>query len=124
MKIAVPLQDGVLSAHFGRCEEYAFVDLDPETHAVLEETVLAAPPHQPGVLPGWVAEHGADIVITGGVGPRALQLFAQHGVHVVTGAPQAGAAQLAEAYARGELASGGNVCDHGHGSHHGGGCRH
>lgn len=112
MKVAVPLSGGVLSAHFGRCEAYAFVDVDPESHAVLSETVLDSPPHEPGVLPAWIAEQGADVVITGGVGRRAIQLFAQHGVEVVTGAPQVSASELASAYARGELSTSGNVCDH------------
>jgi predicted Fe-Mo cluster-binding NifX family protein len=127
MRIAVPLEGGLLSAHFGHCDRYAFVDVDPQTHEVLEETVLTPPPHEPGVLPAWVAEKGADAVITGGVGHRALQLFARHGVEVVTGAQPAPAAELATAFSRGELASGENACDHGHHRHrsrHGRGCQH
>jgi len=113
MRVAVPLQDGILSAHFGRCDAYAFVDVDPETHAVLDERILTSPPHQPGVLPAWVAQMGADVVITGGMGPRAAQLFEFHGVDVVMGAPQSKAAELATAYAKGELESRDNTCDGG-----------
>jgi len=113
MRVAVPLQDGILSAHFGRCDAYAFVDVDAKTHVVLDEKILISPPHQPGVLPAWVAQMGADVVITGGMGPRAVQLFEYHGVGVVMGAPEARAAELATAYAKGELELQDNTCDGG-----------
>ncbi len=60
-----------------------------------------------------------DVVIAGGMGPRAVQLFGHHGVEVVLGAPQAPPEELAGALVRGELRPGGNPCDHD--SH--GGCR-
>ncbi len=112
MRIAIPLQDGVLSAHFGRCQAYAFIDTNPETKALTRQTVITSPPHQPGALPVWVAEHGADVVITGGMGPRAIELFQQHGVDVVLGAPSDEPEKVAEAYLRGDLTTTENVCDH------------
>ena len=119
MRIAIPLENGTLAAHFGRCDAYAFVDVDEASGEIRTTTILESPPHQPGVLPAWVARQGARVVIAGGMGPRAIQLFGSHGVEVVLGAPQAPPDQLAGALLRGELQATGNPCDHGE---HPGGC--
>ncbi len=60
------------------------------------------------------------VVIAGGMGPRAVQLFGHHGVEVVLGVPQAPPEELAGALVRGKLRPEGNSCDH---DSHGGGCR-
>lgn len=51
MRIAIPMADGVLAQHFGHCERFAFVDVDPGTKLVKGVTEVAAPEHQPGLLP-------------------------------------------------------------------------
>ena len=89
MRIAIPICEGVLSMHFGHCERFALVDIDPETKTIAGTTSVEPPPHEPGLLPGWLAERGVDLVIAGGMGVRAQQLFAQAGVNVITGAPAA-----------------------------------
>ncbi|NOZ78396.1 MAG: ATPase [Acidobacteria bacterium] len=112
MRIAIPLQDGVLSAHFGRCQAYAFIDANSDTKTLARQTVITSPPHEPGALPVWIAEHGADVVITGGMGPRAIELFERHGVEVVLGAPSDEPGKVAESFLRGELTTTGSICDH------------
>ncbi len=112
MRIAIPLQDGRLSAHFGRCQAYAFVDVDETSRQITAQKVVASPPHQPGVLPAWIADNGADVVITRGMGPRAVELFRERGVEVVLGAPSLEPGAVAGAYVRGELATTDNTCDH------------
>jgi predicted Fe-Mo cluster-binding NifX family protein len=71
-----------------------------------------APPHEPGLLPRWLHERGADVIIAGGMGQRAQQLFAQSGMTVVVGAPAETPEQLASAYLSGTLQAGENICDH------------
>lgn len=52
------------------------------------------------------------MVITGGMGRRALQLFESFGIRVVVGAPADTPERVATAYVAGNLITGENVCDH------------
>ncbi len=65
MKIMIPLAAGRLTAHFGHCEEFACVELNAETREILAQERLAAPSHEPGLLPRWLAEQGANLIIAG-----------------------------------------------------------
>lgn len=112
MKIAIPLADGRLSMHFGHCPAFGFYDVDEGRKAVTGKAVVAAPPHEPGVLPRWLHEQGATLVIAGGMGGRAQQLFASHGIDVVVGAPPEVADEIVAAYLAGTLRAGENACDH------------
>jgi predicted Fe-Mo cluster-binding NifX family protein len=112
MKIAIPLADGKLSLHFGHCEKFALVDVDPAAKRILKREDVEAPPHQPGLLPAWLAERGANVIISGGMGQRAQGLFASQGIEVVIGAPADLPERLIEEYLAGTLQTGENVCDH------------
>lgn len=112
MKIAIPLIEGRLSMHFGHCEEFAILEADQEGKTVVSTSLHRAPPHEPGSLPRWLHELGADVIIAGGMGQRAQQLFSENGITVVVGAPAETAEQLASAYLRGTLQAGENICDH------------
>jgi predicted Fe-Mo cluster-binding NifX family protein len=112
MRIAVPLAEGRLAMHFGHCQQFALLDADPDTRRILKREDIAAPPHQPGLLPAWLAERGATVIIAGGMGQRAQGLFAERGIEVVVGAPAEVPERLVEDYLAGTLASGDNVCDH------------
>ncbi len=112
MRIAIPLANGRLSMHFGHCEQFAFIDIDPQTGKIVARQDVPAPPHQPGFLPPWMAEQGVNVIIAGGMGQRALSLFAQLGIKVVVGAPSDLPENLVAAYINGTLQTGPNVCDH------------
>jgi ATP-binding protein involved in chromosome partitioning len=112
MRIAIPLAGGRLSAHFGHCERFALLDVDPSSKKVVRKEELAAPDHQPGLLPKWLAERGATVIIAGGMGSRAQGLFAEQGITVVVGAPAETPEALVAAYCAGTLTTGENVCDH------------
>ena len=112
MKIAIPIVEGRLSAHFGHCEEFAILEADEQSREIIHKSVHKAPPHEPGMLPRWLHEQGAEVIIAGGMGPRAQQLFAQNGITVVVGAPAEPPEQLASAYLSGTLQAGENICDH------------
>ena len=73
---------------------------------------LIPPPHEPGVLPRWLQEMGADVIIAGGMGARALDLFVQNGIKVITGAPVWTPEDLVRSYLDNTLKAGDNVCDH------------
>jgi len=112
MRIAIPLADGRLCMHFGHCEQFALVETDAAGKAVTGTRLLTPPPHEPGVLPRWLHEQGADVIIAGGMGQRAQGLFAQNGIQVVVGAPAGSPEEVASAYLAGTLETGRNVCDH------------
>ncbi len=112
MRIAIPLADGKLAMHFGHCEKFSLVDVDAETKAILKKEEVVPPPHEPGLLPRWLGELHTDVILAGGMGQRALQLFAQNGVKVVVGAPAESPEDLVSAYLNETLQTGGNVCDH------------
>ncbi len=117
LKIAIPMVDGELCMHFGHCEEFAFVEVDETTKEILKIENLTPPPHEPGVIPRWVGEMKATIIIAGGMGAMAKQILAQNGVEVVTGATPNTAENLVKAYLDGTLVCGDNVCDHTDGHH-------
>lgn len=112
MKIAIPLAGGRLCMHFGHCEQFALVEIDEQTRTLAKTGLVNPPPHEPGLLPRWLGELGANVIIAGGMGMRAQQLFAQNGVTVVVGAPADTPENLVKAYLCGTLVSGENACDH------------
>ncbi len=112
MRIAIPLAAGCLSAHFGHCETFALIDVDPDARKVTGRRDVQPPPHEPGLLPRWLAQQGANLIIAGGMGQRAQMLFAQQGIQVLVGAPSAEPQAIVSAYLDGTLVVGDNVCDH------------
>jgi len=112
MKIAIPVVGGNLSAHFGHCETFALIDVDMEAKKIIGRHDLPSPEHQPGLLPAWLAEQGANAIIAGGMGPQAQQLFARNNIEVVLGAPEAAPDRLVQDYLAGQLVAGENTCDH------------
>jgi Mrp family chromosome partitioning ATPase/predicted Fe-Mo cluster-binding NifX family protein len=112
MKIAIPITNGRLSSHFGHCEQFAIVDADAESKSITRTEMLTPPAHEPGVLPRWLSEMGVNLVIAGGMGQRALQLFAENNIDVVTGTADGVPQQVVADYLEGRLQCGPNVCDH------------
>jgi len=112
MKIAIPIAQGRLSMHFGHCEQFALVEVDDQSKTVVKTESLTPPPHEPGVLPRWLHEQGADVIIAGGMGRRAHDLFAENGIQVMVGAPAQHPETLVTAYLKGSLQTGANACDH------------
>jgi predicted Fe-Mo cluster-binding NifX family protein len=117
MKIAIPTAEGALCNHFGHCEQFAFFNLDADTNKILNVEMLTPPPHEPGVIPRWVAQQGVNLVLAGGMGGRAIDLFNQAGVNVLTGCPAIEPDKLIEAYCNGSLKTGANACGHDGGNH-------
>jgi predicted Fe-Mo cluster-binding NifX family protein len=113
MKYAVPVTGGRLSPHFGHCESFAFFDVEEQSKTITGKESIPSPEHQPGLLPGWLAQKGASVVIAGGMGPRAVELFRRHGINVVLGALEDDPERAVLSHLNGALTTGDNVCDHG-----------
>jgi len=112
MKIAIPLANGKLSMHFGHCERFALIDVDAAKKQIIHREDIEAPPHEPGLLPKWLAERGANLIIAGGMGQRAQSLFLEQGIQVVVGAPSEEPEKLVIDHLSGTLQVGANTCDH------------
>ena len=106
MRIAIPLANGRLAQHFGHCAAFALLDVDLDRREILTRQDVPAPDHQPGLLPPWLAERGANIILAGGMGSRAQQLFAHHGIQVIVGVPSETPEALVTAWMAGTLVSG------------------
>jgi predicted Fe-Mo cluster-binding NifX family protein len=112
MRIAIPVVEGKLSQHFGHSDTFAIVDTDGDSRQVLNRKDLTPPRHEPGVLPKWLHSEGVNVIIAGGMGQRAQQLFAQSQIEVVVGAPAETPENLVSAYLDSTLQTGDNLCDH------------
>lgn len=118
MKIAIPLAGGRLADHFGHCEQFAIIEANPEAKTILNTTQVTPPPHEPGLLPRWLHEQGVQVIIAGGMGGRALGLFAGNGIAVKSGVSGKTAEELVKIYLEGGLISGPSACGHHeHGCH-------
>ncbi len=110
MKFAIPLVDGKLMPHFGHCQEFALIDV--EDKQIKKKEILVPPPHEPGVLPKWLSDLEANVVIAGGMGHKAKSLFDLHKITVITGAPELEPEELVNRYLDNTLVAGDNPCDH------------
>jgi len=112
MRIAIPISGGKLSLHFGHCEKFSLIDVDMGQKQVIRKDEVASPPHQPGLLPRWLQEHGTDIIVAGGMGMRAQQLFAEKNIRVVIGTAKDDPDEIVSDILEGQLETGKNPCDH------------
>jgi predicted Fe-Mo cluster-binding NifX family protein len=112
MRVAVPVADGKVAAHFGHCSHFALFDVDKATKAIVKKEVIPSPGHQPGFLPAWLAEEGVSIVIASGMGSRAQAIFNENRIQVVVGVLGDDPGKVVLDYIKGELATGDNICDH------------
>ena len=105
--------DSQISQHFGRCPYYLMVDV--EGGKIIKTDSVSNPyyqDHVPGIVPKFIHEQGANVMIAGGIGPMAIDLFASFGIEVVSGV-SGGAGDVLQAYLRGEI-SGVEPCQHDH----------
>lgn len=110
MKIAVPSIEGELAQHFGHCRSFCIFEVKDGKIAGSE--TAEPPPHEPGILPKWLADQGVEVVIAGGMGHRAQTFFTQYGISVLVGTAAAPVEKIVRDYLDGVLVTGQNACDH------------
>ncbi|MBN2291509.1 MAG: NifB/NifX family molybdenum-iron cluster-binding protein [Pirellulales bacterium] len=110
--IAIPVAEGQLCMHFGHCEQFALLEVDTVEKGIIRVRHIDPPPHEPGLLPRWLHEQGVNLIIAGGMGQRAQNIFAQQNIQVIVGVPAAPPETVVRAYLDGKLRSGENFCDH------------
>jgi predicted Fe-Mo cluster-binding NifX family protein len=119
--IAIPMENGVLSAHFGHCQTFAIVYVEDDVIKEVKEVV--PPEHVPGLYPKWVAQFGVTDVIAGGMGQQAIMLFNQQNINAFVGAPIKSARELVSDFLTNKLNLSANYCNHDEHHEHGN-CQH
>ncbi|MFW5725170.1 MAG: NifB/NifX family molybdenum-iron cluster-binding protein [Bacteroidota bacterium] len=121
-RIAIPIENGELCAHFGHCQSFALIEV--KDNQINDITEVIPPEHQPGLYPRWIAGYDVTDVIAGGMGQKAIHLFNEQNINVFVGAPTKSARDLVNDFINGKLNLQANYCDHGGHQHQHGGCRH
>ena len=107
MKIAVASEGKMVTGHFGHCEGFAI--FETENKQITNREFIPNPGHKPGFLPNFLNDKGVKVIISGGMGGGAVDIFNEKGIEVVTGA--SGDAEAAvNGYLQGTLKSTGSVC--------------
>ncbi len=107
MRIAVAAMGNEVAGHFGHCETFIF--FDTEDDKIVELTYVPNPGHRPGFLPNFLADNDVKVIISGGMGGGAVDIFNERGVEVILGV-MGDAKTAVETYLRGELVSTGSIC--------------
>ena len=109
MRIAIPSDgdnmDAQIFEHFGRAPYYMIIDIEnreiKNVEAIPNPSVES---HNPGDLPMMLAEKKVDVLITRGVGRRAIAYFQELGINVIRGA-YGKIGEIVEKFIKGELYS-------------------
>ena len=107
MKIAVASEGNVVTGHFGHCD--SFILFNAENGVIVGQQTVPNPGHRPGFLPNFLADQGVNVIISGGMGGGAVEIFNERNVEVVVGA-SGEAKDAVERYLKGELVTTGSVC--------------
>ncbi len=108
--IVVPVSKGVLSSHFGHCEQFYFAVV--KENRITESYLKTPPEHEPELYPRWVQEQGGTLVIAGGIGQKATALLAQNNIKTIAGASIDSPQKVVENFLNGTLKTTVNSCNH------------
>jgi predicted Fe-Mo cluster-binding NifX family protein len=116
VKIAVASDNGLVTEHFGHCE--GFILFETQDEKIIKSETIANPGHKRGFLPGFLHDKHVNVVISGGMGGGAIDIFHEKNIEVIVGA-SGDAKDAAQRYLNGALTSTGSVC---HAHAHAGEC--
>lgn len=109
-KLALPVDNGQLSHHFGHSREFYFIEI--EDNKIVNSYSKEPPPHAEGTIPRWlVAEKVTDLIV-GGVGPKAIEILNANGMNVYVGVNVDTPENLANNFISGDMKFGQNYCHH------------
>jgi len=118
MKIAIASEGNRVAEHFGHCEGFTIFEVKDKVTQGKE--FIANPGHKPGFLPNYLNDLGVKVIVAGGMGAGAIEIFNEKGIEVITGIT--GDLETAiQKYLQDGLQSSGSVC---HQHQHAGECGH
>ncbi|MGI6037848.1 MAG: NifB/NifX family molybdenum-iron cluster-binding protein [Limnochordia bacterium] len=106
-KIAVACEKDMVTEHFGHCANFSLFEV--ENNQIVNSQFIPNPGHQPGFLPNFLHDLEVKVIISGGMGTRAMEIFNEKGIEVVVGATGNHQAAV-EGYLNGSLKSSGILC--------------
>ena len=86
MKIAVASTGAMTTEHFGHCENFNI--FDAENGVITGRESIPNPGHKPGFLPNYLGDLGVNVVISGGMGQGAIDIFNQRNIEVIGPIPE------------------------------------
>ena len=107
MKIAVASEGNVVTEHFGYCSNFNVFDI--EGNKVVKTESVPNPGHRPGFLPNFLHDFGVKVIISGGMGGSAVDIFNEKDIEVIIGV-RGSAEDAVNSYLQGTLESTGSVC--------------
>lgn len=108
MRIAIARDGQQVSEHFGHCQDFVIYEL--EDNKIINQYTLDNPDeHEPGYLPDFLQSHDVNLIITGGIGGRAKQLFNQKGIQTISGVTGS-VSQILDDYLAGKLVGTDETC--------------
>ncbi|AGB41029.1 hypothetical protein Halha_1070 [Halobacteroides halobius DSM 5150] len=113
-KLAIPTNGEQVASHFGRCPEFTIVEIEGDE--IVKQQVIENPGHKPGFLPRFLNEKGVDFILAGGMGRKAVNLFDENNIEVVTGATGE-IDTVIKSYLANSLETEEDICDHDHDDH-------
>lgn len=111
IRIAVATTKSQVAEHFGYCEEFMLFEI--EDNKITKNEIIANPGHKPGFLPNFLADCGVNVIISGGMGMTAVEIFNEKNVEVIIGV-SGEAKRAVEQYLEGVLKSTGSICHQHH----------
>jgi predicted Fe-Mo cluster-binding NifX family protein len=107
MKIAVASEGKMVTGHFGHCENFNIFEV--ENNQIVKAQSIPNPGHKPGFLPNFLNDMGVKVIISGGMGGGAVEIFNEKGIEVITGA-SGNADKAVQKFIEGSLKSTDSVC--------------
>jgi len=107
MKIAVASEKDIVTKHFGHCENFNIFETEGEK--IISSKSIANPGHRPGFLPRFLNDLGVKVIISGGMGQGAVDIFNNLDIEVITGV-EGKAKDAVENYLAGSLRATGEIC--------------
>lgn len=119
MKIAVTYENGQIYQHFGHSEHFKLYEIKDNQIAAQEVVPTNGSGH--GALAGFLASHGVNTLICGGIGGGAQMALAEAGIRLYGGV-SGSADEAVRAFLEGTLEYQPDVCCSHHAQGHGGNC--
>ncbi|PKM58183.1 MAG: dinitrogenase iron-molybdenum cofactor [Firmicutes bacterium HGW-Firmicutes-3] len=107
IKIAIASEKEEVTEHFGHCMNFNIFEV--EDNQIIKTESIPNPGHKPGFLPNFLNDLGVNVIISGGMGGGAVDIFNEKDIEVVVGA-RGNARAVVKAYLQGALKSTGSIC--------------